>query len=91
MTSNGPTIATISKSGTVVGGTSLTFTNVTSTNVGTVYVQGQTVGTTTVTVAAPGYNNGNGNITVMPSGFVINPSQGAINDQYTCGPDHGHS
>jgi hypothetical protein len=78
VTSNGPSIATISKSATVVGGTSLTFTNVTSTNVGTVYVQGQTVGTTTVTVAAPGYNNANGNITVMPSGFVINPSQGPI-------------
>jgi hypothetical protein len=79
VTSNGPSIATISKSATVVGGTSLTFTNVTSTNVGTIYVQGQTVGTTTATVAAPGYNNGNGNITVMPSGFAINPSQGAIN------------
>jgi hypothetical protein len=78
VTSNGPAIATISKSGTVVGGTSLTFTNVTSTNVGTIYVQGQTVGTTTVTVAAPGYNNSNGNITVMPSGFVIYPGQGAI-------------
>lgn len=78
VTSNGPSIATISKSGAVVGGTSLTFTNVTSTSVGTIYVQGQTVGTTTVTVAAPGYNNGNGNITVMPSGFLINPSQGTI-------------
>jgi hypothetical protein len=79
VTSNGPAIATISKSATTVGGTSLTFTNVTSTNVGTIYVQGQTVGTTTITVAAPGYNNGNGNVTVMPSGFVIYPSQGNIN------------
>jgi trimeric autotransporter adhesin len=78
VTTNGPGIATISKSATVAGGTSLTFTNVTSTNVGTIYVQGQTVGTTTVTVAAPGYNNGNGNVTVMPSGFVIYPSQGNI-------------
>ena len=86
VTSNGPSIATISTSGTVVGGTSLTFTNVTSTSVGTIYVQGQTVGATTVTVAAPGYNNGNGNITVMPSGFVINPSQGAINTNTLAAP-----
>jgi hypothetical protein len=76
VTSNAPGIATISNSGTVVGGTSLTFTNVTSTFVGTIYVQGQTVGSTTITVAAPGYNNSNGSVSVMPSGFVIYPSQG---------------
>ena len=72
VTSNGPAIATLSNSGTVVGGTTLTFTNVTSTNVGTIYVQGQTVGTTTITVSAPGYTNGIGNITVNPAGFAFN-------------------
>ncbi len=72
VTSNGPTIATLSNSGTVVGGTTLTFTNVTSTSVGTIYIQGQTVGTTTVTVSAPGYINGIGNISVYPSGFAFN-------------------
>jgi hypothetical protein len=72
VTSNGPAIATISNSGTVVGGTTLTFANVSSTYVGTIYLQGQTVGTTTVTVSAPGYINGIGTITVSPSGFAFN-------------------
>ena len=72
VTSNGPAIATLSNSGTVVGGSTLTFTNVTSTFVGTIYVQGQTVGTTTMTVSAPGYTNGIANITVYPSGFAFN-------------------
>jgi hypothetical protein len=76
VTSNGPTIATISSSGTVVGGTTLTFPNVTSTYVGTIYVQGQTQGTTTYTVSAPGYTSGSGKITTDLSGFVYygNPS-----------------
>jgi hypothetical protein len=69
VTSNGPAIATISNSGTVMGGTTLTFTNVTSTNVGTIYVQGQSIGSTIITVSAPGYTNGTGNVTVDQSGF----------------------
>jgi hypothetical protein len=74
VTSNGPAIATISSSGTVVGGTTLTFPNVSSSNyynVGTIYVQGQSVGSTTLTVSAPGYTNGNSTVTVDPSGFVF--------------------
>ncbi len=71
MTSNGPAIATISNSGTVVGGTTLTFTNVTSTSVGTIYVQGQSVGSTTITVSAPGYVNGSGVVTVDLGGFAF--------------------
>ncbi len=71
VTSNGPQIAVLSKDGTVVGGTTLTFTNVTTTNVGTIYIQGQSLGATTLTVSAPGYTNGNGNITIDPSGFGI--------------------
>ena len=43
VTSNGPAIATLSNSGAVVGGATLTFANVTSTYVGSIYVQGQTV------------------------------------------------
>jgi trimeric autotransporter adhesin len=70
VTSNGPAIATISSSGTVVGGTALTFTNVTSSGVGYVYFQGQSVGTTTLTVSAPGYVTGSGTITVYPTGFL---------------------
>ena len=72
VTSNGPSIATISSSGTVVGGTTLTFSNVTASGyLPTIYLQGQTVGTTTVTASAPGYTNGIGNITVYPSGFTF--------------------
>ncbi len=71
VTSSGPAIATISNTGTVVGGTTLTFTNVTSSNVGYVYIQGQTAGTTTLTVSAPGYTSGSGTITVLPSGFTL--------------------
>jgi subtilisin-like proprotein convertase family protein len=72
VTGNNATIATITKDGTVAGGTSLTFTNVTSTFVGTIFVQGRGLGSTTLTVQAPGYNDGTSNITVGPSGFILN-------------------
>jgi hypothetical protein len=64
-------IATITKDGTVEGGTSLTFTNVTTTNVGSIFVQGRSLGTATVTVQAPGYTSDAGTVTVDPSGFVF--------------------
>jgi hypothetical protein len=67
---NGPLVATLSDSATVVGQTTLVFPNVTSTYVGTIYVQGQSLGATTVTVSAPGYINGNSTITVNPGGFA---------------------
>lgn len=65
-----PLAATISKSNTVVGTTSLTFTNVTSGSIGTIYVQGQSAGTATITVSAPGYTSGTSTVTVDPSGFA---------------------
>jgi hypothetical protein len=72
VTSNGPAIATISTSGTVVGGTTLTFTNVSSGGfLPTFYIQGQTVGTTTLTVSAPGYTSGTTTVNVNPSGFTF--------------------
>ena len=74
VTSNNGAIATITKDGTVAGGTSLTFTNVTSTTVGTIFVQGRGLGNTTITVTAPGYVNGVSNVTVDPSGFILNMS-----------------
>ncbi len=88
VTSNGPAIATISKSGTVVGGTTLTFTNVTSSgNLPTIYVQGQTTGTTTITASAAGYTNGVGNVTVYPSGFTFAGSySGGLNTTATATP-----
>ena len=58
-------IATITKDGTVEGGTTLTFTNVTTTSIGTVYIQGRSLGTTTVTVQAPGYDDAVANVTVL--------------------------
>jgi hypothetical protein len=71
VTSNGPLISTISNSGTVVGGTTLVFPNITGTYVGTIYVQGASLGSTTITVSAPGYTNGNGTVLVNPSGFTF--------------------
>jgi hypothetical protein len=84
VTSNNGAIATITKDGTVVGGTSLTFTNVTTTTVGTIVVQGRGLGNTTVVVTAPGYTNGVSNVTVDPSGFILNmgnitTTAGAVN------------
>ena len=72
VTSNNGAIATITKDGTVAGGTSLTFTNVTSTSVGSFFVQGRGLGSTTLTVQAAGYNDGTSTITVNPSGFILN-------------------
>ncbi len=70
VTSNGPLISTISNSATVVGTNTLVFTNVTSTYVGNIFVQGASIGATTITVSAPGYTNGDATITVNPSGFT---------------------
>ena len=79
VTSNNGTIATITKDGTLVGDTSLTFTNVTTTSVGTIFIQGRSLGTTTVTVQAAGYNDGTSNVTVDPSGFVLSTSDFTTN------------
>lgn len=67
--SNGPLIAILSNGATVTGTDTLTFTNVSTTNVGTIYIQGLTEGATTLKVSAPGYTDGNANIKVDPSGF----------------------
>jgi hypothetical protein len=78
VTSLSPGVATVSNSatvaGTVAGGiSSVTFNNVTSAFVGTVYIQGQTVGTASLQVTNTGtFNTGTGTATVNPSGFVIN-------------------
>jgi hypothetical protein len=69
--SNGPLIAVLSNGATVTGTGTLTFTNVTTTSVGTIYVQGLTEGSTTLKVSAPGYTDGDANIKVDPSGFAF--------------------
>ncbi len=86
ITSNGPQIAILSTDGTVTGGSSVTFTNVTSTNVGYIYVQGESLGATTITVSAPGYVNGDGNVTVDPAGFSFYNYQGDITTSATSNP-----
>ena len=73
ITTAGPGIATIALSDTTVGLSSQTFTNVTSTYVGRIWVQAQSLGTTTITQVAAGYSNGSGTITVYPSGFSFYP------------------
>ena len=70
VTSNNPAIAVLSTSASVAGQTTLTFPNTTSNYFGTIYVQGLSIGTTTLTLSAPGYQNGTTTITVDPSGFV---------------------
>ncbi len=49
----------------------MTFTNVSSTFVGNIYVQGRSLGSTTLNVQASGYNDGSSNVQVDPSGFYI--------------------
>ena len=70
VTSNDPTVAIISTSNTVVGQKTLVFPNTTSSYIGTIWVQGLKVGTTTLTISAPGYTAGTETITVLASGFV---------------------
>ena len=69
VTTSAPGVYTIAKDNVTVGTTTLTFTNVTTSYVGTIYVQGQSAGTATLTESAPGYTTGTSTITVRPSGF----------------------
>jgi len=71
VTSSSPTLATVSTDPTVVGTSTVVFTNVTSTYVGTIYVQGQGLGTALLTESAPGYTNGSSTVTVQPGGFAF--------------------
>jgi hypothetical protein len=74
VTSNNASLATIASSGAIAGGATVTFTNVTTTSVGTIVVQGRTLGSTTLTVHATGYNDGTSTVTVDPSGFYVQTS-----------------
>lgn len=71
VTTSAPLVGTMSNSSTVAGVTTLTFPNVSSTYIGTIYLQGQSVGTTTITESAPGYTSGTGTFTVLASGFAF--------------------
>ena len=75
VTSNNPAIATITAAAADEGTSTVTFTNVPATlpgtSVGTFFLQGRSIGTTTLTVQAPGYNDATFNVTVQPSGFAF--------------------
>ena len=89
VTSNGTAIAVISKDGTVIGGTTLIFTNVSSAGyLPTIYVQGQSVGSTTLSVSAAGYTSATGNVTVKPSGFVLYYSNNTLSTTTTSSPSN---
>jgi hypothetical protein len=62
-------VATISQDAALEGGQTVTFAGVTSTRVGTFYIQGRAEGGTTLTAQAAGHNDGVANVTVVPSGF----------------------
>ena len=66
-----PAIAIMSNNPTFVGSGTITFSNVNSTFVATLVVQGLAIGTTNITASAPGYNDGVATVTVDPSGFAI--------------------
>jgi len=71
VTVDDPSIATITKDPDVEGTESITFEGVSGTTVGTYYIQGRSLGTTTVTMTAENYDSRTRTITVVPSGFVI--------------------
>ncbi len=82
VTSNNPAIATITKTSTAAGDGTLIFEDVPATlpgtSIGTFFLQGRSLGTTTLTVQAPGYNGATINVTVQPSGFAFTPGTGNI-------------
>jgi len=64
-------IAAISTDRGAVGSSSITFNNVTTTIVGTVYIQGLTLGGTQIIAQAAGYSDGISEVTVTPAGFYL--------------------
>ncbi len=70
ITSNNPSIATVSTSATTAGTSSVTFSSIT-TQTPAFYVQGLATGTATLTISATGYANATVTVTVNPSGFVL--------------------
>jgi hypothetical protein len=83
VTSNNPAVATITTNPLVEGGPTLTFPGISGTVAGTIYIQGRSLGTTTITVQAPGYNDATLNVTIHPSGFAF--QSGTANFSVTAG------
>jgi hypothetical protein len=71
VTSSDGTVVTVSRDGTLAGGNSDTIPGVTSSGwVGTVFAQGRSGGSTTLTAHAAGYIDGAATVAVDPAGFV---------------------
>ena len=67
--SSAGTVILLSKASTDIGSNCVTFEDVSSTNVGTLYVHGINQGSAQLQASAAGYNNGNTTVEVWPSGF----------------------
>ena len=87
--------ALLTSNSSQVGSNVLTFTGINSTSTPTFYVQGQNVGqgqaavNCVLNVTATGYTSANGNITVDPSGFVLqgqNLQNGIITTTFLLAP-----
>jgi len=74
VTSSNPGLVLLSTNPAAAGSSSVTFTNVSGTSVGTVYVQGLGLGSVAITAQTAGYNDGSGSVVVGPSGFVVYPT-----------------
>jgi hypothetical protein len=71
LTSSSGAVATLSTSATVAGSSSLTVPNVSNTSPINVYIQGMAIGSTTITIQAPGFNDATIQVNVVPSGFAF--------------------
>ncbi len=80
------TAALVSTDGTMAGSASVTFENISTTSVGSIFVQGLDLNAATqIRVSAPGYNDGTADVEVVDSGFrltgtFININVGASRD-----------
>jgi hypothetical protein len=64
-------IAKIAPNSSTVGSGTMTFNNVTDTSRLYFWVQGQSVGSTTVTISSPGYATQTSTLAIEPTGFLI--------------------
>lgn len=75
-----PSVAVISDDATMMGTGTVVFSNVSSTNVGEVFVQGLDLGAATqLKVSAPGYQDRSIDLDVVKSGFRLSGSDANIN------------
>ena len=70
ITSNSPSVATVTSDPSVAGSASISYNSVSSTTP-FFYIQGLSQGTATITISASGFANATINVTVNPSGFII--------------------